>query len=117
MENKYSHSIKLVTDVTLLKDNKVLLVKYSDTNIYDHQKGWFIPDDLVQDLEDPDESAKRILKEQLDIEGLNPKVAFVESFIGNDKTWHIFFHYKVEIEDIIQEHCKDTMIQHSHRDL
>ena len=34
---------KLIADVCLLNDSKVLLVKYSDTNKYDHQSGWFLP--------------------------------------------------------------------------
>lgn len=88
---------KLIADVTILSGGKVMLVKYKDGNIYDHQNGWFLPDDLVKEFENPDDAAKRILKEQLDIQGSEVKISFVESFTGNDKSWHIVFHYKTNI--------------------
>lgn len=92
------HNCKLITDITLLSGGKTLLVKYINSNKYDHQKGWFLPDDEIMEFEDPDDSAKRILKEQLGLENINPVISFVESFQGNDKSWHIIFHYKTEIE-------------------
>ncbi len=93
------HSCKLITDITILSGGKTLLVKYKDGNKYDHQKGWFLPDDQLINYEDPDESAKRILKEQLGITNCYVKISFVESFQGNDKSWHIIFHYKAEFEN------------------
>ncbi|HMS33885.1 MAG TPA: NUDIX hydrolase [Ignavibacteria bacterium] len=93
------HNCKLITDITILSGGKTLLVKYKDGNKYDHQKGWFLPDDQLINYEDPDESAKRILKEQLRITNCDVKISFVESFQGNDKSWHIIFHYKAEFEN------------------
>ena len=88
------HNCKLITDITIISGGKVLLVKYSETNKYDHQTGWFLPDDQLENFEDPDESAIRILNEQLGITNTDVKISFVESFRGNDKSWHIVFHYK-----------------------
>lgn len=92
------HNCKLITDIAMISGGKTLLVKYKDGNKYDHQRGWFIPDDQLINFEDPDESAKRILKEQLGITNCDVKISFVESFQGNDKSWHIIFHYKASFD-------------------
>lgn len=104
--------VKLICDVALLlrdkyaDDNdpvlKTLLVKYTDTNKYDLQKGWFIPDDAIVNEEHPDDAAVRILKEQLGVEGFEPVLGFIESFTGGDKSWHLVFHYYI----LIDEHVK-----------
>ncbi|MCB0728843.1 MAG: NUDIX hydrolase [Ignavibacteria bacterium] len=112
-----AHLCKLISDVTVISNDKVLLVRYKDGNKYDHQKGWFLPDDLLKYSEDPDESAKRILNEQLGISESNTVLAFVESFTGNDQSWHIVFHYKTTVgndikinqsEDILESKWFDT---------
>jgi len=95
--------VKLVADITVLNNNNVMLVKYSDKNKYDHQSGWFLPDDLVNFGEDPDDAAIRILNEQLSIGNAKVSLDHVETFTGNDKSWHIVFHYicrTAEIPDI-----------------
>jgi len=88
-----NEAIKLVADTALLFQNKVLLVRYTDTNKYDHQKGWFIPDDLINFDEHPEDAAKRIAKDQLGITPGNLRLDHMESFIGGDKSWHLIFHY------------------------
>jgi ADP-ribose pyrophosphatase YjhB (NUDIX family) len=88
-------SIKPVADVALISGNETLLVKYKEVNKYDHQKGWFIPDDLMRHAEHPDDAAVRILNEQLGLEGISPKLAYIESFTGGDKSWHLVFHYYI----------------------
>ncbi|MCI0449811.1 MAG: SRPBCC domain-containing protein [Chlorobi bacterium] len=91
-------AVKPVADVALFRGSKTLLVKYKEVNKYDHQRGWFIPDDLMLRAEHPDDAAKRILKEQLGLENLSPKLSFIESFIGGDRSWHLIFHYHVSID-------------------
>lgn len=93
------HNCKLITDIAVFTNDKVLLVKYKDGNKYDHQTGWFLPDDELKEFEDPDDSAKRILEEQLGISNADTKISFVESFKGNDSSWHIVFHYKITVPD------------------
>ena len=88
-----NQQIKLVADAALIHNNKVLLVTYIDTNKYDHQKGWFIPDDLVNYDEHPEEAAIRILNEQIGYITDNLSLSHIESFIGGDKSWHLIFHY------------------------
>lgn len=99
MENQ---KVKHVTDVALFSGSKTLLVKYTDTNKYDLQSGWFIPDDLIQFAEHPEDAAVRILKEQLGIENIEPKLGFIESFTGGDKSWHLVFHYYINTDPDIK---------------
>lgn len=90
----------LIADIALLAEGKVLLVRYKDVNKYDHQKGWFLPDDALLHLEHPDQCAQRILKEQLAFDAASPSLHYIESFMGNDESWHLVFHYKSELPKI-----------------
>lgn len=95
--------VKLICDVTLICKEQTLLVRYNDVNDYDHQKGWFVPDDYVHNLENPDYAALRILKEQLGYISSNTddvKFRFFESFTGGDKSWHLIFHYVIRLNEI-----------------
>ena len=91
-------NIKRITDVMTLCKGKVLLVRYKNTNKYDHQKGWFLPDELVLQNEKPDDTALRILKDQLGIrEVTSPVLNHVEKFTGNDKTLHEVYHFLYDV--------------------
>ncbi len=88
----------LIADVALLVEGRVLLVRYKDINKYDHQQGWFLPDDALKHFEHPDQGAKRILKEQLGLSVPEAQLSKIESFKGNDGSWHLAFHYKAEFD-------------------
>ena len=90
--------IKLVADVALFHKDKVLLCRYNETNKYDHQSGWFIPDDLVKFDEHPSDAARRILTEQMSYITANLSLGFIESFVGNDGSWHLIFHYWQKVD-------------------
>lgn len=98
MKTTDNQNIKLVADVTLLHKDKVLLVTYKDTNIYDHQKGWFLPDDLIKFNEQPEDAARRILNSQCGYMTANLTLGHMESFVGNDGSWHLIFHYFQKLE-------------------
>jgi len=83
----------LIADVALLAGDRVLLVRYKDVDKYDGETGWFR-------LEPPDEAARRIVKEQLGFTDARPRLAHVESFVGNDGTWHLPFHDVVELDRV-----------------
>ena len=89
----------LIADVALVSRGKVLLVRYKDTNRYDHQSGWFLPDDSIRHLEHPDRAARRILEEQLGVNDVEPKLDHLESFKGNDGSWHLPFHYLADLSE------------------
>jgi ADP-ribose pyrophosphatase YjhB (NUDIX family) len=87
---------KLVTDVALVAEQRVLFVRYRDTAGYDGQRGWFLPDDYLAHLEHPDDAARRIVREQAAGLSAEPRLAEIESFGGG--AWHLVFHYVAAVE-------------------
>jgi ADP-ribose pyrophosphatase YjhB (NUDIX family) len=85
---------RLVADVALLAAGKVALVKYGDPSLYDGQRGWFLPDDLLAEMEHPEDAARRILRDQVGLADAAPRLSHVESF-GNG-WWHLVFHFVAE---------------------
>ena len=81
----------LVSHIAVLHHSSALLVKYKAGP--DGQQGWFLPNDDLHHLEHPDQAAKRVLKEQVGIEDSTVKLAEIESFVGNNETWHLIFDY------------------------
>ncbi len=63
------------------------------------QTGWFLPDDELKFLEHPEDAAKRILHEQLGVTSLALRLDHIESFQGNDRSWHLVFHFVAEVSD------------------
>ncbi len=81
----------LVSHLAVLHHTSALLVKYKTGP--DEQHGWFLPNDGLRHLEHPDQAAKRVLREQLGIEEATSKLVEIESFVGNDQSWHLIFDY------------------------
>jgi ADP-ribose pyrophosphatase YjhB (NUDIX family) len=104
-------TIKLVADVAVFSKGKTLLAKYANAENYNGQTGWFIPDDLIAFGEALEDAAKRILKEQLGIENTEVQFCFHESFIGMDKSWHLVFHFKAEVENDSVKQSSDIETQ------
>jgi len=90
----------LVADVALFVEGHVLLVRYRDMAKYDNESGWFLPDDELNYLEHPEGAGTRILKEQLGLTGLKPRLDHIESFKGNSGAWHMSFHNKVDLDRV-----------------
>jgi ADP-ribose pyrophosphatase YjhB (NUDIX family) len=89
----------LIADVAVIANGSVLFVKYADPEAYDGQSGWFLPDSSLKYLEHPDKAAGRILKEQLALNAVDPSLEHIESFRGNDGSWHLSFHYKATLDE------------------
>ena len=87
----------LICDVAVLVEGSVLLVRYADLEKYDGEGGWFLPDDVLRFLEHPTRAAQRIAQEQLGLELDRVSLGLLESFRGNDGTWHMSFHHKTEL--------------------
>src|SRR3989442_362421 len=83
----------LISDLAVVAGDRVLMVKYADTAKYDGEAGWFLPDDVLRDLEHPTRAAQRIAKEQLGLQLENIDLEHIESFRGDDGTWHMSFHH------------------------
>ena len=84
-------AVKLVADVAVFADGRVLLVRYDDVSRYDGQRGWFLPDDYLAVGEHPDAAAQRILREQVGFQ-VEPTLAEIESLATG--AWHLIFHYR-----------------------
>lgn len=94
-----SKDIKLVADVLVLAQGKVLMVRYKDVSKYDGQKGWFLPDDYLGYGEHPGDAARRILREQVALDVDNIAFGYIESLGGEEGgAWHLIFHHKVELD-------------------
>ena len=87
---------KLVADIAIRADDRVLFVKYEDVSRYDGQRGWFLPDDYLGHLEHPDEAAKRIATTQAGLASVVPKLSHIESF--GDGAWHLIFHHRADLK-------------------
>jgi ADP-ribose pyrophosphatase YjhB (NUDIX family) len=87
-------AVKLVADVAVVADSRVLLVRYEDVSRYDGQRGWFLPDDSLAVGEHPDAAARRILREQAGFQ-LEPTLAEIESLANG--AWHLIFHYRAAV--------------------
>ena len=95
-----THHVKLISTATVISGDEVLLVRYA--NMPDHQRGWFMPHDLLEDLEHPQDAAARALREQLAIVAPALVLKHIESFRGRDGTWHLSFHFLAELTEIAQ---------------
>jgi ADP-ribose pyrophosphatase YjhB (NUDIX family) len=92
MESRRCHVHKLVADVCLTAESKVLMVRYEDTSGYDGEQGWFLPDDYLRHTEHPEQAARRIVADQTGLSADDLKLSHIESFEGNGY-WHLIFHY------------------------
>ena len=101
MKNKECKVHKLVADVLVLAEGRVLLVRYNDVRKYDGQQGWFLPDDYLAYAEHPLTAAKRILQEQVSLNMSDITLSYIESFGGEEGCpWHLVFHHKTELDRI-----------------
>ena len=83
----------LIVHVAVLHHDSALLVKYRDPSSFDDQTGWFLPNDSLKHAEHPDVGARRVLKEQLGIDNVSCSLSQIESFVGDNGSWHIVFDY------------------------
>jgi ADP-ribose pyrophosphatase YjhB (NUDIX family) len=83
----------LICDLAIVVEERVLLVRYSNMASYDDEPGWFLPDDELRNLEHPTRAATRIAREQLGLDVGDVTLGHIESFRGNDGSWHLSFHH------------------------
>ena len=95
-----THSdVKLIATLSLLTSETVAYVMFQTAP--DAEPGWFLPNDLLRSRENPYAAAERIAREQLGIEPTEMHLVDVDSFTGNDGTWHIAFHFRADAADAI----------------
>ena len=87
-----THQIKLLVTVTILKGSQVTYVHLDKGP--DNESGLFLPNDVLNKGEDPYAAAKRVAKEQANIDVADLKLVDVDSFEGRDGSWHVALHFK-----------------------
>jgi ADP-ribose pyrophosphatase YjhB (NUDIX family) len=93
-----TYPIKPIVTVSLVeKNNNVMFVHMQ--NGPDGHSGLFLPNDILHQGEDPHEGARRVAKEQAGVDIKELKLLDVESFEGEDHTWHLALHYRAEVPD------------------
>jgi ADP-ribose pyrophosphatase YjhB (NUDIX family) len=83
----------LIVHVAVLHHSSALLLKYRDPSLRDNQTGWFMPNDSLKHAEHPEVGAQRVVKEQTGIDKASFKLAQIESFVGDNGSWHLIFDY------------------------
>ncbi len=81
----------LISDVVVLADSAVLLVKDADAD-----RGWRLPGGLLHHGEHPKVGARRILREQVGVDLEFLELAEIESVPG--ATWHLYFHFRTDLD-------------------
>jgi ADP-ribose pyrophosphatase YjhB (NUDIX family) len=83
----------LIVHVAVLHHSSALLLKYRDSSLRDNQTGWFLPNDSLKHTEHPEVGARRVLKEHAGIDNASLKLVQIESFVGDNGSWHLIFDY------------------------
>jgi ADP-ribose pyrophosphatase YjhB (NUDIX family) len=94
----------LICDLAPVAEGRVLLVRYADPEQHDGEAGWFLPDDALRNLEHPTRAAQRIARDQLGLDLKSVELEHVESFRGNDGSWHLCFHHVAELPSGAEVH-------------
>jgi ADP-ribose pyrophosphatase YjhB (NUDIX family) len=88
-------SVKPIVTVSLIENGQVLYVELKDGP--DSESGLFLPNDILKQGEDPYEGARRVAKEQAGVSIQRPNLIDVDSFEGNDGTWHLALHFRADV--------------------
>jgi ADP-ribose pyrophosphatase YjhB (NUDIX family) len=87
--------VKPIITISLIENGNVLYVNMKDGP--DAQSGLFLPNDMLKQGEDPYEGAKRVAKEQAGVDVKDLVLLDVDSFEGNDGTWHLALHFRADV--------------------
>jgi len=90
-----TYPVKPIVTISLIENGQVLYVNLKDGP--DSESGLFLPNDILKQGEDPYEGARRVAKEQAGADVKNPILLDVDSFEGNDGTWHLALHFRADV--------------------
>jgi 8-oxo-dGTP diphosphatase len=88
-------SVHILSSVVAVRDGQVLLQKGAFPRL---EKWWSVPEDNLKFGEDPEECARRVLKEQAKVEVKNLRLLYVQNSVYKDVHWDIWFIYAAEVE-------------------
>lgn len=88
-------SLHTIAAVVAVKDGQVLLQKGAYKGL---EKWWGLPESNLQFGEDPEECAKRILRDQAQVKVKSLKLLYVQSSVYKNVHWDLWFVYKASVE-------------------
>lgn len=90
-------AIKVIVCIVAYNGQEAIFVRYKSRP--DGQMGWFLPHDLLHPYANPEDVASKLVSKDLGLEIWAGKllISDVESFRGNDTSWHLTLTYRVEV--------------------
>jgi len=95
VDDMSSMSMHAISAVVAVRDGQVLLQKGAYRGL---EKWWSVPEDNLKFGEDPEECARRVLREQAHVEVKNLRLLYVQSSIYKDVHWDLWFMYAAEVK-------------------
>lgn len=95
IDDMSSMSMHAISAVVAIRDGQVLLQKGAYRGL---EKWWSLPEDNLKFGEDPEECAKRVLREQAHVEARNLRLLYVQSSVYKGMHWDLWFTYAAEVK-------------------
>jgi 8-oxo-dGTP diphosphatase len=88
-------SLHAISAVIAVKDGQVLLQKGAYPGL---EKYWSVPEGNLKFGEDPEECARRVIRDQTHVEVKGLRLLYVQSSVYKEIHWDLWFIYRVEVE-------------------
>jgi 8-oxo-dGTP diphosphatase len=95
IEDMSSLSLHTISAVVAVRNGEVLLQKGAFPRL---EKWWSFPEDNLKFGEDPEDCARRVLKEQTHVKVKSLRLLYVQSSVYKDVHWDLWFIYAAEVE-------------------
>ena len=92
IDDMSSMSLHALSAVVAVSDGQVLLQKGAYLRL---EKWWSLPEDNLKFGEDPEECARRVLREQANVEVKSLRLLYVQSSVYKNVHWDLWFVYAV----------------------
>jgi ADP-ribose pyrophosphatase YjhB (NUDIX family) len=88
-------SLHTISAIVAVSDGRVLLQKGAYRGL---EKWWSVPEDNLKFGEDPEECARRVLREQANVKVNSIELLYVQSSVYKEIHWDLWFIYKATVE-------------------
>jgi len=95
VDDMSSMSLHAISAVVAVRDGEVLLQKGAYPGL---EKWWGFPEDNLKFGEDPEECARRVLKDQANVEVKSLQLLYVQSSVYKGVHWDLWFMYAATVE-------------------
>ena len=88
-------SLHVIAAVVAVRDGEVLLQKGAYPGL---ERWWCLPEDNVRFGEDPEDCARRILREQAHVDVTDLRLLYIQSSVYKDVHWDLWFMYAATVQ-------------------